>query len=257
MSSGQSPATEPALRIPLTLLPGHMLPIQISLPSNTPPVLPAPDPLTDMPRHWRTDYADNVRPAYLRPILRGAFTTFCMIAYGHRTLEEQWRVLHETSAFLEEKRRLSSMVQTVNVVATLLLASTATFITTTPPKLGIIDYTRRGPYICLFASFGLLLGGIIVGCIVQFAFSSSTQRWVRDTLMKTRFRIWVLMLLLGYPFISIALAASVNILGLLVAAWSSDDCVVKIGSGFLLALPVSLLGLFIFSTRDFDAALDT
>ncbi|KZV62573.1 hypothetical protein PENSPDRAFT_642045 [Peniophora sp. CONT] len=171
-----------------------------------------------MPQHWRNDYSSNIQPQFLRPILRVTFTVFSIIAFGQPTLETQWRIINDAGVFTQEKERLSKMVGTVNVVvfhfqATLLLATTAAFITTDPPEAGILNYTRRGPYICLIASFFLFLGGIIVGCAVQFALTSCTSEWIRDTLMGTRFRVWTMMLLLGYPFMAIAVAASVNIIG--------------------------------------------
>ena len=64
--------------------------------------------------------------------------------------------------------------------AALLLATTATFITTQPPKMEIIDYTQRGPYICLLTSFALLLFGVIVGSAAQFVISSCTPVLVRN-----------------------------------------------------------------------------
>ncbi|KZV67452.1 hypothetical protein PENSPDRAFT_688076 [Peniophora sp. CONT] len=257
-ATSRQPSSTPASPIPRTALSTSALPVLLLLASMCTSTRPAAVvTLPPMPRHWRNNYSDNVRPKFLRPILRATFLAFCLIAYGQPNLETQWRIMHNSRSFEEEKDRLTKNVGTVNIVATLLLATTATFITTVPPQAGIIDYNRRGPYICLLASFGLLLFGIIVGSAAQFFISSCTQDLVRDTLMSTRFRIWVIMSSLVYPFVAIGAAASANILGLLITAWASQDRIVQVGSGFLLALPLLLLVLFLLIISDFDSTTNS
>ena len=64
--------------------------------------------------------------------------------------------------------------------AGLLLASNAALVTTAPPEQGILDYTIRAPYLCLWASFGILLGGIIVGAADVYVLATSYPGWVHQ-----------------------------------------------------------------------------
>lgn len=61
--------------------------------------------------------------------------------------------------------------------ASLLLTTTAVFITTPPPSVSIVDYTLRGPYICMLLSFGLLIGGIMVASICVLITRKARADW--------------------------------------------------------------------------------
>ena len=52
--------------------------------------------------------------------------------------------------------------------------------TTTPPRGDIIDYTTRGPYVCMWASFGMLLGGVVVASATVYVLATSDQEWVNS-----------------------------------------------------------------------------
>ncbi|KAL1718969.1 hypothetical protein EV715DRAFT_290870 [Schizophyllum commune] len=92
------------------------------------------------------------------------------------------------------------------LVAGLLLASAATFLTTEPPRDEILNYTRRGPYICLVASFGLLIGGIIVGGACVLVTSKVQAYWSEKVLYADRFHVYCTLIMLSYPFFSIGIA---------------------------------------------------
>ena len=62
--------------------------------------------------------------------------------------------------------------------AGLLLASNAALVTTDPPEAGILNYTIRGPYVCLWTSFGILLGGIIIAATDVYALATCYPEWV-------------------------------------------------------------------------------
>lgn len=61
--------------------------------------------------------------------------------------------------------------------ASLLLATSAVFLTTPPPRESIINYTLRGPYTCVLVSFGLLLGGIIVASVCILVLTVARPYW--------------------------------------------------------------------------------
>jgi hypothetical protein len=61
--------------------------------------------------------------------------------------------------------------------AGLLLSCIVALITTPPPAPNILDYTLPGTYISLWVSFGILLGGLIVGSTDILVMGTSTPQW--------------------------------------------------------------------------------
>lgn len=135
-----------------------------------------------LPPHWQPP-----NPSRLLGILHYfLFTTLCLCAYGQLNLESLWATIKLDSregnpkAWREGQHRMSNQLNNVLVVvwlhslivcsiirliflkAGLLLATSAVFITTEPPDTSKLDYTRRGPYLCIYIAFGLLIGAIIV-----------------------------------------------------------------------------------------------
>ncbi|KAJ7716937.1 hypothetical protein B0H16DRAFT_1338520, partial [Mycena metata] len=97
--------------------------------------------------------------------------------------------------------------------AALLLASIAALVTTVPPRDAILNYTLRGPHICLWASFGILLGGIIVASADIYVLASCTMDLVEKRMMSTRVRVWCVLILLAYPFFSVGGGVIVCVMG--------------------------------------------
>ena len=62
----------------------------------------------------------------------------------------------------------------------LLMTTTAAFATTEPPDTAILDFTKRGSYICLWLSFSFLLSGIVVGSGDTYIISSSSAEWTLE-----------------------------------------------------------------------------
>lgn len=59
----------------------------------------------------------------------------------------------------------------------MLLATLAAWLTTVPPTPTIYDYNALAPYICLLASFGMILGSVIVGSTVLYSTPMITGTW--------------------------------------------------------------------------------
>ncbi|THV02286.1 hypothetical protein K435DRAFT_591452, partial [Dendrothele bispora CBS 962.96] len=87
--------------------------------------------------------------------------------------------------------------------AGLLLAMTATFISTAPPRPDIFNYTARGPYLCIWLSIGVSFGGLIVSSVTIWILSKSTAKWFTEIMMKTRSRVFMTQILMAYPFLAI------------------------------------------------------
>ncbi|KAJ7220829.1 hypothetical protein GGX14DRAFT_676168 [Mycena pura] len=231
-------------------------------PSHALPAVPDQSPLThhpnhsfgmgnrdEMPLHWK-DPTQYIWPRQLRSVLRPVFTVLCIVAFGHSTLEHKWEMAHANyEAFTKDTDRISRRISQISTVVSLLLASISALVTTVPPRDEILNYTLRGPYLCMWASFGILLGGVIVASADVYGLATCTPQ-LAIKMMGTRMRIWCVLIMLAYPFFSVGVGVSVCVLGLLAAAWCSEDPIVKNGCVFLLLVPASLILVFLVTLRE-------
>ncbi|KAJ6577006.1 hypothetical protein DFH09DRAFT_1148965 [Mycena vulgaris] len=130
------------------------------------------------------------------------------------------------------------------VVASLLLATSAAFITTVPPRVSILNHTLRGPYICMLTAFGLLLGGIIVASVCVLVTAKSRPYWSEQVLYADRFHVYSTLIMLSYSFFSIGAAALSLAFGTLAAVWCAEDLRVQAAAPILVLLPLSMAVLF-------------
>jgi len=113
---------------------------------------------------------------------------------------------------------------TTFIEATLLLATSAVFLTTQPPRVSIVNFILRGPYICILSAFGLLIGGIITASGTVLVVTKSTPDWSQSVrcnsrsahcllsevgfqvLFGNRARVYSVPIMLSYPFVAIGIA---------------------------------------------------
>ena len=139
-----------------------------------------------LPLHWQPPSA-SLRLGRLWQVV---FKTLCICAYGEPNLESLWASIRlaedgDDTFWEEEQKRACEQQSNILVLvrprglfdnracqltpakAGLLLATAAVFITTPPPDACLLNYTSRGPYLCICGSFGILVGGIIVTSIAR------------------------------------------------------------------------------------------
>ncbi|KAJ7924060.1 hypothetical protein B0H13DRAFT_2230097 [Mycena leptocephala] len=160
------------------------------------------------PDHWR---APNPSPPFGR-LRRIVFDLLCIISFGHAGLEPIWAAIKleeegDESVWSSGIDQICDRLNNILLVGSLLLATSATFITTTPPRETIVNYTLRGPYICMLGSFGLLIGGIIVASFCVLVSTKARPYWSEQVLYADRFHVYCTLLMLSYPFVSIGGAA--------------------------------------------------
>ncbi|KAJ7122088.1 hypothetical protein C8R44DRAFT_876404 [Mycena epipterygia] len=193
-----------------------------------------------LPRYWRT-------PSRSKPFGKLRWTAFnflCIASLGHSGLERLWAAMK-----LEEEGDDSvwadGMRQTcLSWYASLLLATAAAFITTTPPRESMVNYTLRGPYICMLAAFGLLIGGIIVAAAAFLVTTKSRPYWLENVPYANRFRVYCTLIMLSYPFCSIGTATLFLVFGILSSIWCAEDRGIQIAAPLILSLPISIAVLF-------------
>ncbi|KII90739.1 hypothetical protein PLICRDRAFT_52435 [Plicaturopsis crispa FD-325 SS-3] len=199
-----------------------------------------------MPDYWHPPDCEGY-PTIVGAVVRWIFTAFCLIAFGHSSLQHVWDCCHphvEEDIWKESRGLLQRRHENITVTAGLLLATIAAFVTTVPPEPDLLEYTNTGPYICLLLSFGTDLGGLIVGSAMLFTMTKCHAEWFRQTLMGSRMSIYCAFLLMSYPFLSIGLSSVVCAIGLIVAASHSKNPVIKTGSLFVILVPSSLALVF-------------
>ncbi|KAJ7249575.1 hypothetical protein C8J57DRAFT_1079453 [Mycena rebaudengoi] len=81
------------------------------------------------------------------------------------------------------------------------------FEASSPPRTSMVNYTLRGPYICMLGSFGLLIGGIIVASVCVLVSGKARPYWSEQVLYANRFHVYSTLIMLPYPFFSIGAAA--------------------------------------------------
>ncbi|KAH8804305.1 hypothetical protein DL96DRAFT_638701 [Flagelloscypha sp. PMI_526] len=180
------------------------------------------------------------------------FKALALMSFGHSDLTHLLTVMmlveeeHDEEGWIAGVDRLSNRLNNVLITGGLLLATTAAFITTTPPKDAMINYTVRGPYLCLLAAFSLLIGGVIVGSASVVVMSKVRPSWVMQVMFAERFHVWGFMLLLAYPFLSIGIATLFIAFGLFSGIWVARDAGIQGACAIVLLLPLSMGGLFVY-----------
>ncbi|KAF8658183.1 hypothetical protein AX16_002105 [Volvariella volvacea WC 439] len=173
--------------------------------------------------------------------------SLCLVAYGRTNMDEIW--FHVQPGHREEweacLQRLNQRLGNQNIVGGLLLATTAVFITTEPPKPAIVQYTTDFSYLFLLGSFAMSVGSILSGSAIQFVLTHLPADWFCHNLCTSRTRIILTMWVLCYPLLSVAISATICAIGVILGAVSTKDNTLVIGCFIVLVLPVSLLFIFV------------
>ncbi|KAJ7189478.1 hypothetical protein GGX14DRAFT_331506, partial [Mycena pura] len=158
-----------------------------------------------LPSHWK-------RPSLGASALqRTIFSVFCMASFGHVELAPLWASIKleeegDDSVWVEETRKHCDRLNNLLIVGSLLLATSAAFITTVPPRPAMANYTLRGPYICMLSATGMLVGGIIVTAVSFLVLTNARANWAERVLYGSRFHVWSTLILGSYPIVSIGVA---------------------------------------------------
>ncbi|KAL0566244.1 hypothetical protein V5O48_015776 [Marasmius crinis-equi] len=134
------------------------------------------------------------------------FNSLCVTAIGHPGLEPMWAAIKleeagDKKGWDEFTRRYTERTNRMMVVAGLLLASSAVFLSTLPPRPDIANYILRGPYICMLCAFGLLIGAIIYASVQDVIVSQVRPSWVNEVLLADRVRVYAVLIVASYPYI--------------------------------------------------------
>ncbi|KAF7333617.1 hypothetical protein MSAN_02413900 [Mycena sanguinolenta] len=138
-----------------------------------------------------------------------AFTYVCFVAYGRPDMKHLWAALRleeegDDSGWKEFVCGMTDRLNNVQVVGGLLLATSALFLTTVPPRPATIDYTRYGSYICIVSAFGLLIGSIICAVAGVLMLSQASACWHENVWYRNRTCVYGTTIALAGPTFSAA-----------------------------------------------------
>ncbi|KAJ7840062.1 hypothetical protein B0H14DRAFT_2785879, partial [Mycena olivaceomarginata] len=180
------------------------------------------------------------------------FNILSVASFGHVGLSPVWasiRLYHEgdDSVWVEGTRQLCDRLNNFLLVGSLLMATSAAFITTAPPKPEMLDYNIRGPYICMLCACGLFIGSIVVTAVAFLVLSKAGPIWSERVLYSTRFHVYSTLIMLSYPLVSIGSGTALLGVGILGAMWGAEDHQLKAISLSVLCLPFAMGVLFSIS----------
>lgn len=203
---------------------------------------------------WPWDAPDN-------PILAFCFRILCWLSVGDDNLELVWEVVHDSEEKFAKYRKLKlGLISVITVVAGLLIATTAVFLTTSPPTTNLstanppititslLPYNTYGAYAFMTASFGAALGALIVGSTQVYLLSTcSGYRFGRLLGRSSRFRLWYALALMAYPTVAVGFSVILCATSLVLAGWDGDHLLYKIGTLALLFIPTVSQFFFILN----------
>lgn len=193
----------------------------------------------------------NEVPSYLRlpthPILKSAFEMLCIVAV-FRTSLEHW----ENTGNDEWKEHVRVMVQRFqnsNVIAGLVLATTALLLTSHSPVTSLMDFNTPASYPCTLIAFSTALLSVISGAAVVIIYETSVVHKDMECLkIMSRHQIIFLLLWLAYPPICLAISTCFLFVSLFTACFCSSNpiVIVVIALGCLVFLINGFLTLYVF-----------
>ncbi|KAF9458508.1 hypothetical protein BDZ94DRAFT_100059 [Collybia nuda] len=202
-----------------------------------------------LPDHWKAPV--TVKGNVLAHIHLFLFRALCLLSVGHKLLRQTYIHAHPGAEVWNESKariRIQHRIENTTVVGALLLTTTAVFLTTVPPVQHTLDYLAARPYVCILLSFGLSLGSLVVGSAVIFVISTCSIDWFEKKLTRTRARIYCILILIAYPYISVGFAASICAVAVVLAARLSESRLINIGSIVVILFPASTFPLFAWVT---------
>lgn len=178
------------------------------------------------------------------PIASRLARIVCLLATGAPSVERiAEHTVEDSQQWKEFKKSLFDRIANVNVVSSLILATTAAFITTSPPtQIGRWDHPM--PYVTLLAAFCLGYIGAGSGVFLLFVLADVQGGSLRD-LMKSPRKFWLAMLLLATPVLFVGMAGGTALIALMGAIWLGESIAAKVVLTTTVVLTASVVSSFV------------
>ncbi|KAG1726530.1 uncharacterized protein EDB91DRAFT_59015 [Suillus paluster] len=144
-----------------------------------------------------------------------------MISIGRFCLDNHWKSKEDEVKWERHRQKVVERLNNINIVAGLVLTTSAIFLSTQPPLTSFLPYTTRACYVFAFGSFAHALGGLACGIAVVNIYEVSDREWTRDVLMGTRARVCYTLMLMSWPAMSLTISIVFLTICLLTACYAS------------------------------------
>lgn len=189
----------------------------------------------------------NFRPP-THPILKSAFQVLCVIAVSRPSLEHWGNTRNQ-----EWKEHVAVMInrfQNSNVTAGLVLATTALFMTSKPPVLGLMAFDTRASYVFAMMAFSAALLSVISGAAVVIIYETSVTHKDMERLRDmSPHQIICLLFWLAHPSLCLAAATCFLFVSLFIACFCSGNILVQVitATGCSVFFINGILTLYVYS----------
>ncbi|KAI5987182.1 hypothetical protein EDD15DRAFT_1501516 [Pisolithus albus] len=152
----------------------------------------------------------------------------CLVLLGAPSLEKLQEIVRkDKAAWSEIKKVLIDRTNNVNVVAALVVASSASFVTTTASTPHISQWNIVFPYFCVLGGFGCAMLAIVSGFAQTIFLSMMGPRDI-EMAQKSRLKRICLFILLILPLLFLLVAASALGVAFTAALWFGDVLWIKV-----------------------------
>ncbi|KAG1743903.1 hypothetical protein EDB19DRAFT_546971 [Suillus lakei] len=148
------------------------------------------------------------------------FRALCLISVARPSADQYWQSFTDDDEWEKQQKKVINRLCNTNIVAGLMLTTSAVFVSTQPPLTSFLPYTLHGSYIFAFLSFTHALGGLMCGLAVVNIYEACDRTWVKDVLTASRFRLCCILLFIGWPGISLTISITFLMLAILIACYA-------------------------------------
>jgi hypothetical protein len=154
----------------------------------------------------------------------------------------------DETVWLDGRKRTSEQQNNILVLAGILLATSAVFISTPPPRPDLLDYTRWGSYFCICGAFGVLIGVISVASVMILVTTNLSPTHAKDVLFGNRFHLYLTLLITAYPPVWTGAAVLLLAFGIQSGVWSAQNLAFKLGAAVTLIQPLFVAFMYVISS---------
>ncbi|KAG1772514.1 hypothetical protein EV702DRAFT_625948 [Suillus placidus] len=183
------------------------------------------------------------------PFCRVFFKALCMIAISKSSVThwEELRQNPEQPKWDKQKKMVINRFENMNIVAGLVLTSSAVFISTSPPTQSFIPYGNQGSYILEVMSFVAALISLMTGTSVLIIYDTCyAHKDVLESFKESRLRLVCCLILMAFPSLALVVSTLALMTAVFTTGFISDKLVVKVLTAGICTIFVALAGLAIY-----------
>ncbi|OSX65490.1 hypothetical protein POSPLADRAFT_1044848 [Postia placenta MAD-698-R-SB12] len=168
--------------------------------------------------------------------------SFFLLFLGVVSTDRLREVVEEYEKWRRFKKSLFERYANINIIASLLMTTTAVFLTTQPTN-SIADWSAPLPYKALGATFGLAFLSVASGTFILFV-GTDLQASVVEDMLAQPYKFAPALLLLALPNLFVAAAAIAGVTATCIAVWNGDSPPAQIVLSFVVVVLFVMVSAF-------------